>query len=166
MPILMYHLKHFGLLQQFSECTSGFIDTYKVAFKVYSKAAVGNFKQETLVKHFLDKDYDAHNALSDVLSLRELYEKVFSEKCQSSDIFTLNFYAVKSSLVPLVDSKVISPLISRRLLACNLGLNTQKTIHKRDPHNGIHNVFSEVIGDSKTPRITKCKKSLRNLFSI
>ena len=79
MPILMYHLKHFGLLQQFSECTSGFIDTYKVASKVYSKAAVGNFKQETLVKHFLDKDYDAHNALSDVLayvsSMRKFYLK-------------------------------------------------------------------------------------------
>lgn len=33
-----------------------------------------NFKQETLVKTFLGKQYEAHNALADVRALQELFE--------------------------------------------------------------------------------------------
>ncbi|XP_062621019.1 uncharacterized protein LOC134282637 [Saccostrea cucullata] len=158
LPILQYHLQRHGLLKQFVENVLGFLDTYKLAKKVFDKKTMGNFKQETLVRLCLGKSYDAHNALSDVCSLRELYESNLAFKCEGSDIFTMNYYSVKSSLVPLVQGNIVSTLISNRLTANNLSLNKLKLIHKRDPHSGIQTVFSEVVSGSKTPRITKSQK--------
>ncbi|XP_061172640.1 uncharacterized protein LOC133191040 [Saccostrea echinata] len=158
LPILQYHLQRHGLLKRFDENVLGFLDTYKLAQKVFDKKTMGNFKQETLVRLCLGKSYDAHNALADVCSLRELYESNLAFKCESSDIFNMNYYNVKSSLIPLIQSKVISTLISKRLTANNLSLNKLKLIHKRDPHCGIQTVFSEVVSGSKTPRITKSQK--------
>lgn len=158
LPILRFHLQRSGHFQTFVDNVQGFLDTYRLAGKVFDKKVVGNFKQETLVKLCLGKSYDAHNALADVCSLRELYESTLAHKCQSSDIFTMDYYDIKSSLEPLVRNNVISKLISKRLTACNLSLNKLKLLHKRDPNCGIQNVFNEIVSGVKTPRITKSSK--------
>lgn len=75
---------------------------------MYDKATVGNFEQGNLVKCLLGVDDETHSALFKVLSLKELYEEKMSKNCDASDLFTLSFYSVKSSLQlePLVQ-KVI-----------------------------------------------------------
>lgn len=154
-PVLMHNLQRYDMLKNFQNEISGFIDTYKLSKKVFDKSSVSNFKQETLVKSILGLDYDAHNAMSDVSSLKQLYEKKLAVECDSSDVFSLAYYDVKSSLEPLVCKKVISALMCKRLVSCSLSMNKLKLIHKRDPHNGIRNVFSESVSGSKKARITK-----------
>lgn len=67
------------------------------------------------------------------------------------------YYSDKSSLEPLVRKKVISSVICQRLVSYSLSLNKLKLIHTRDPNNGIRNVFSESLSDSKRARISKSK---------
>ncbi|XP_062617800.1 uncharacterized protein LOC134279410 isoform X2 [Saccostrea cucullata] len=165
-PVLMFHLQKCNLMHVFQDSVSGFIDTYRLSKKVIDKATVCNYKQETLVKCLLGVDYEAHNALSDVTSLRKLYEEKLSKHCNSSDVFTLSYYSVKASLEPLVQKKVISALISKRLVNCSLSLNKLKLTHKRDPQNGIHNVFSEPMSSSKTPRISKSKNVINKVVEF
>lgn len=81
-----------------------------------------NYKQETLLKCLQVVDDEAHNALSDVTSLRKLYEEKLAKQCDSSDVFPLSYYTVKASLKPIVQKKVISSLISKRLINCSLRL--------------------------------------------
>lgn len=121
------------------------------------KATVCNYKQETLQKFLLGVDDESHNALSDVISLRKLYEEKLAKQCDSSDVFTLSYYIVKASFEPIVQKKVISSLISKRLINCSLRLNKLNLVHKRDAQNGIRNVFREPMSGSKTPRISKSK---------
>ncbi|XP_055999188.1 uncharacterized protein LOC125656742 [Ostrea edulis] len=165
-PVLMFHLQKCNLVHVFEESVSGFIDTYKLSKKVFDKATVGNYKQENLVKCLLGVEYEAHNALSDVNSLRKLYEEKLSKNYNSSDVFTLSYYNVRASLEPLVQKKVISSLISKRLINCSLSLNRLKLIHKRDPQNGIQNVFSEPMSASKTPQISKSKNVINKVVQF
>lgn len=71
------------------------------------KPDVENYKQETLVKTFLNMEYDAHNALADVQFLQTRYKKIMTDFLYSSDLFTLNYYACKKPLDPSVKDKVI-----------------------------------------------------------
>lgn len=63
--------------------------------ETWKKPNVENYKQETLVKTFLNLKYDAHNALADVQSLQTLYQKMMADLLLSSDLCTLNYYACK-----------------------------------------------------------------------
>lgn len=119
------------------------------------KPTVCNYKHETLLKCLLGVDDESHNALSDVTSLRKLYEEKLAKHCDSSDVFTLSYYIVKASLEPIVQKTVISSLISKRLINCSLRLNKLKLIHKRDAQNGIRNVFSEPMSATNF-KIHKC----------
>lgn len=76
-PMLMHNLQKYNLVNSFQNEVSGFVDTYKLSKKVFEKSSVANFKQEPLVKTFIGIDYDAHNAMSDVTSLRLFYEKSY-----------------------------------------------------------------------------------------
>ena len=105
----MNQLAKYGLLEQFRNSVSGFIDTLKLAKKIWKKGSdVENFKQETLIKSILKIDYDAHNAVADVTSLQNLYEETMAAVSSSKDVFTLLYYACKSSLDPLLKAKAIS----------------------------------------------------------
>lgn len=117
-PILIHNLQKYNLVNSFQNEVSGFIDTYKLSKKVFEKSSVANFKQETLVKTFIGIEYDAHNAMSDVTSLRFLYGKKLAVHCGDTDVFSLAYYSDKSSLEPLVRKKVISSVICQRLVSC------------------------------------------------
>lgn len=156
-PVLMHQLTKFRLFEDFKSSISGFIDTLKVSKRAFSKSDTGNFKQETLVKTFLGKQYEAHNALADVSALQELFEAKLLPLCGTNDVFTFDYYAIKSSLEPLVKAKAISTVTSKKLIESFLSLPRLQIIHKRDPDNGIRNVFSEPLsGNLSKPRISKC----------
>lgn len=104
-PVLMFHLQKCDLMHIFQDSVSGFIDTYRLSKKVIDKATVCNYKQETLVKCLLGVDYESYNALSDVTSLRKLYEEKWGNQMYSLC------------------------LISKRLINCSLSLNKLKLIH-------------------------------------
>lgn len=124
-----------------------------------------NYKQETLVKTFLNLKYDAHNALADVHSLQTLYQKMMAYFLLSSDLCTLNYYASKKSLDPLVKYKVISSQTMKKLIQCSLSLSKHRNIHKRDTFNGIRNVFMDQCDGSKVPRIPKSKAVIDKLIA-
>ena len=63
---------------------------------------------KTNIKSILKIDYDAHNAVADVTSLQNLYEETMAAVFSSKDVFTLSYYACKSSLDPLLKPKAIS----------------------------------------------------------
>ena len=149
-PVLVNQLAKYGLLEQFRNSVSGFIDTLKLAKKISKKGSdVENFKQETLIKSILKIDYDAHNAVADVTSLQNLYEETMAAVASSKDVFTISYYACKSSLNPLLKAKAISSQTLKKLENCSLSLSKLMCIHKRDPHNSTRNIFSEYIEGSK-----------------
>lgn len=91
-PVLMHHLTKFRLLDEFKISISGFIDTLKVSERAFCKSDTENFKKETLVKTFLGKQYEAHNALADVRALQELFEAKLLPLCGTVDVFTFDYY--------------------------------------------------------------------------
>jgi DNA polymerase III epsilon subunit-like protein len=154
-PVLMNQLVKYKLFDRFSTIVKGFIDTLKVSKRSFSKNDVANYKQVTLVSAFVGKDYEAHNAIADVKALKDLFDMKLFTLCNAYDMFTLNYYSVKKSLEPLVKAKVISSVISKKLILNSICLSKLKIIHRRDPHNGLRSVFSEPLSGSKQPRISK-----------
>ncbi|XP_062590039.1 uncharacterized protein LOC134251653 [Saccostrea cucullata] len=163
LPVLMNQLVKCKLLDSFASTVTGFIDTLQVSRKSFSKDDVKDFKQVTLVNTFIGKDYEAHNAIADVKALRELFEMKLLALCSANDVFTLNYYTIKKSLEPLVKAKIVSSMISKKLIANSLSLSKLVLIHKRDPHNGLRNVFSEPLSGSKQPRISKSSNVINKL---
>lgn len=72
-PILSKKLQEHGLLQEFLRHVSDCLDTLRLARKLFNKETVGNYKQQTLVQVLLGKSYQAHDALTDVKNLYELF---------------------------------------------------------------------------------------------
>ncbi|KAK3084566.1 hypothetical protein FSP39_015570 [Pinctada imbricata] len=158
LPVLRYHLEKHQLLDELRASVKGYVDTLKMARKLIPKADVGSYRQENLVKVFLGKTYEAHNALADVTSLQELFEQKLgaNSKDLADNVFQLSFYSVKSSLKPLLRKKVISIRTMKKLAQNLFSLAKLRRIHARDPQNGIRNAFSEAVdAESNTPRISK-----------
>ena len=165
-PIIIYNLSQHALLESFSESVSGFIDTLKLAKRVFHKSEVqGSYKQENLVKCVLGKEYNAHNAFDDVMALRELHEKkMLSHKSFSdNDVFQLSYYTCKPSLDALVLEKVISRNVQQKLAAHSLGLPQLTMIHRRDSVNGIANVLRELNVAKSTSVMNRLNDYLNSL---
>lgn len=64
MPVLINQLSRYNLYTNFQETVYGFIDTLKVAKRTWKKPDVENYmyKQEKMVKTFLNLKYDDYNA--------------------------------------------------------------------------------------------------------
>lgn len=140
-PILSRLLEEFGLLAAFLQLISGCIDTLKLARKVFSKSEIPNYKQSTLVKAFLGKDYDAHNALEDVKSLYQLFEEKLHSHCRNVDIFPFHLAKLEASYASLVLEKKISKAVARRLANSGLGLNHLHLSFKRDRNAGVKSIL-------------------------
>ena len=52
-PVLYNALNHHSMVKEFCSYIAGFVDTLILAKRVFKKAEVKNFKQETPVKTFL-----------------------------------------------------------------------------------------------------------------
>ena len=156
-PVLLHQLDRHNVLKDFEGSVEGFIDTLKLVRNVIPKAEVGNYKQDNLVQKLLAENYDAHNAIEDVLSLQKLFNLKLKSLCKNDVIFNLSYYKCKESLDPLVTKKVISTTTQKKLIQLSLSLPKLRVIHSRDPNNGIHNVFSENSQTSKKPIVSKSK---------
>ncbi|XP_062566154.1 uncharacterized protein LOC134228511 [Saccostrea cucullata] len=157
LPVLLHQLTKYNLMKDFEGTVSGYIDTLKLSRKVIPKADVGNYRQQNLVQKLLGETYEAHDAIADVSSLQKLFDLKLKSHCDSDDIFHLSYYSCKESLDPLVKAKVISSVTLKKLISLSLTMTKLQVIHKRDPQNGIHNVFSENLPNSKKPRVSRSK---------
>lgn len=118
----MHQLTKFRLLDDFKISISGFIDTLKVSKRAFCKSDTEDFKQETLLKTFLGKQYEEHNSLADVRALHVLFEAKLLPLCGTVDDFTFDYYVIKSSLEPLIKTKAISTVTSKKLIENSMSL--------------------------------------------
>ncbi|VDI29330.1 Hypothetical predicted protein [Mytilus galloprovincialis] len=146
-PIISEKLKECKLFTSFSTIVKGFIDTLKVAKKYVSNSDIPNFKQETLVKHFLGETYLAHNAIEDVKSLHSLYEMKLAHHIKSDDLYAFVYHKCLDSYSDILKSKAVSRLICVRLAKDGISLKHLKLAASRDS-NGIKFVFE----DHKVPQ--------------
>ncbi|KAL7401693.1 hypothetical protein ABVT39_003407 [Epinephelus coioides] len=70
-PILARVLQKCSLWEDFQQVVSGFVDTLLLSRNLYD---LPSYSLEFLAKHFLDRCYDAHNALEDARILQELFD--------------------------------------------------------------------------------------------
>lgn len=70
----MKQLVKYSSLDSFAGTFFGFNDTLKVFRTYISKTDVENFELVTLVRTFVGKNNEAHNARADVKALKELFE--------------------------------------------------------------------------------------------
>ena len=149
-PILLHHLRRNNMKAAFSEAIEGFADTLIIA-----KASLPNqtsYKQENLVRHYLQKEYEAHNALADVKALEEFTHTTLACYVRKF-LFPLDAVVLAQSLVPLVKAKVMSAAIKTKLVNTGLGLQHLQLAHTRDSAAGIKLLLSEKGPDNK-PRVT------------
>lgn len=164
-PVLYNALCKNNMVNEFSSHISGCIDTLLVSKQVIKKDEVDNYKQVTLVKKYLNKDYEVHNALCDVKLLKELHNEVLLEKYDVySNIFTLSSHRLRQSLNVLVQNKAVSAAVATKMAKSGLGLTQLKLVHDRDPENGIRNLFKEPLSDNKV-RITKNSKTISKVVA-
>ncbi|VDI81031.1 Hypothetical predicted protein [Mytilus galloprovincialis] len=111
------------------------------------EANIPNFKQETLVKHYLGETYLAHNAIEDVKSLHSLYEMKLAHHIKSEDLYAFVYHKCLDSYSDILKSKAVSRLICVRLAKEGISLKHLKLAASRDS-NGIKFVFE----DHKVPQ--------------
>ncbi|XP_078023858.1 DNA polymerase III PolC-type-like [Epinephelus lanceolatus] len=70
-PILARVLRKCSLWEHFQQVVSGFVDTLLLSRNLFR--GLSSYSLESLAKHFLDRYYDAHNALEDAKILQELF---------------------------------------------------------------------------------------------
>ena len=114
--ILVNQLTKYGLLEQFRNSINIMLKFDKNILKKGN--GVENFKQETLIRSILETDLDIHNAVAGVTSLQKLNEETMAAVSSSKDVFTLSYYACKSSLDPLLKSKAICSKTLKKLADC------------------------------------------------
>ncbi|KAM9352097.1 DNA polymerase III PolC-type-like [Symphorus nematophorus] len=78
-PVLTRVLRQFSLRQEFQEVVSGFLDTFLLGKNVFH--GLPSYSQAYLVRHFLRKTYDAHNAVEDARMLQELFQIWSPNRC-------------------------------------------------------------------------------------
>ena len=86
-PVLMFHILKEGLYDEFSSVCATACDSLLIFRGREKQESKGesrrketakkkkSFSQESLVKEHLGKDYNAHNAISDVILLEQLWQK-------------------------------------------------------------------------------------------
>lgn len=70
----------------------GFVDTLKIARRVFKKSEVGNFQQENLVNKLTNCTFSAHDAKEDVRALTVLFAERLEKEVQDEDLFHISFH--------------------------------------------------------------------------
>ncbi|XP_062604243.1 uncharacterized protein LOC134266031 [Saccostrea cucullata] len=150
----------------------GFVDTLPLFRK--SVPGLSSDKQTDLVKSLLQTYYCAHDAASDARSLRQLVNsQAFSEDLLLQHSFSLDSYISiiqyhekvqknNSSLICLVENKVISKMMMTRIAKSGLSLSHLLLADKRDSENGVLKLLSERTHEGKA-RVTPNKKIIGNI---
>ncbi|XP_062601160.1 uncharacterized protein LOC134262849 [Saccostrea cucullata] len=176
-PILMYALDSCNKLDCFSNIVEGFIDTLKL-FRM-ERPGLSSYRQEFLCENLAGIGYEAHDARSDVVSLQSLicYLNIdvlnANASCRSASFTTtsaVDFYKYSNvvqtnlpSLQPLLNHKIISCPIAKKIAGSGLQYKHLELAFTRDPVEGIYSLFSEQSG--KSVRVTKSKKVIAKLVN-
>ena len=158
------------LWSSFSEIVCGCVDTKSLAPSVGEKR--GFLGQEVLVKKYLKKQYEAHNAIADVESLCELWE-VLKPKISAKTKNCLAFFLEaicpdpgrEASFEGLVENKIISKFMAGKI--CKSGLHLEH-LKKTIGRNGIDGLFSLLAEKRSTgkPRCTESKHIVKSIFDF
>lgn len=70
-PVLCRVLRQLSLQQKFEQVVTGFLDTFLLSKNLYR--GLNSYSQVNMVRHFLGKTYNAHNAEEDARMLQELF---------------------------------------------------------------------------------------------
>ncbi len=173
--ILLLHLQDNGLCSAMEAKVSSFMDTLPLFRELYParRERKQSYKQEHLVKDILKLSYDAHNALGDVTSLKQLCEnanipETLMQKHTMTFSSTLEVIQHKSksrerrsSLQPLVSNKVLTDGMAMKIASSGLCWDHLKLAYRRDGFEGLKSLLGE-----KTQfgiRVTKNKNVLEKL---
>ncbi len=152
--ILWSHSNDQGLLSELQRKVDCTTDTLAVMKSFYpgrkkeyeDKALNGPYKQENLVKDLLKNDYDAHNALADVIALQRLVAHCSRTDGQRfNHIFTSIIKAKqnKDSLQPLTRDNILSTYMAKKVVDAGLGLDDLKLAYQRGGTDGVRKLFAE-----------------------
>ncbi|XP_074489941.1 DNA polymerase III PolC-type-like isoform X2 [Sebastes fasciatus] len=86
-PIICRVMRQLNLQQEFQQVVSGFVDTFLLSKKLFRGLSIGH-SQKNLVRHFLGKSYNAHDASEDATMLQELFNHW---RPSISDVATVTF---------------------------------------------------------------------------
>ncbi|XP_078112760.1 DNA polymerase III subunit epsilon-like [Sander vitreus] len=70
-PVLNRVLRQLSLRQEFQKVVSGYVDTFLLSKNL--NPGLSSYSQENLVRHFLQRTYNAHDAMQDATMLQELF---------------------------------------------------------------------------------------------
>ncbi|XP_065944826.1 uncharacterized protein [Magallana gigas] len=173
-PVLFRALESCSLLSKFSSKVNGFLDT-KLLFRI-SHPNLTSYSQQSLVARLLGCTYGAHNALEDILALQKLVDKVdLSDGKYKNATFSI-CYALNAllyqkevdknfpSLQILVEKKVLSLCMAKKIAGSALNFDSLKLAHSRDD-NGIRVLFTEVCSNGSV-RVTKSNKVIEAVSSF
>lgn len=162
-----------NLQNTFRETVTAFVDSLSVMRRNVPK--LPSYKQECLARHFSLPDYNAHNAVDDVIMLERIIsaanfsESTLMKHSYSSDCHFQQeiFNAEKSkhigSLHVLIGKGVMKTSLAENIAGSGLGLSHLKLIYDRDGEDGLSCVFSSKTSDGK-PRVTATSKVLQNVI--
>ncbi|XP_033491725.2 DNA polymerase III PolC-type-like [Epinephelus lanceolatus] len=88
-PVLTRVLRRLSLHQEFQQVVSGFVDTFLLSKNLYRN--LSSHSQQYMVRHFLGRTYEAHNAVEDATMLQELFNSWSPTKWNVSRV-TLSTY--------------------------------------------------------------------------
>lgn len=70
-PVITRVMRQCSLQREFQQVVSGFLDTFLLSKSLFP--GLVSYSQEKMVRQFLRKTYNAHNAMEDARMLQELY---------------------------------------------------------------------------------------------
>ncbi|KAK3082562.1 hypothetical protein FSP39_014125 [Pinctada imbricata] len=171
-PILLNAIKNCSSTAHFETCVSGFLDTRKLFQLTYPGRK--SYSQESLVQSLCNQQYQAHDALQDASSLKQLFESCnFDDVSLKESSFSLtsaldalaysNTVATNfPSLEKLVLEKVLSECMARKIAGSGLNLKHLHIAYLRNGTDGICSLFTE--GERRV-RVTKSKKIIESVCS-
>ncbi|XP_033758265.1 uncharacterized protein LOC117340610 [Pecten maximus] len=149
-PLLLNALETVGKTDEFLECVSGFLDT-KLLFKI-GMPGLSSYSQPNLFKLITKSNYEAHDAVQDVISLQKLVRESkleISDESYANATFSVDSakeshgYAKRvrvnlPSLKGLVGRKISSGAMARKAAGSGLNYSCLKLAYTR---NGVDAVM-------------------------
>lgn len=172
-PILMNALRNCNIEDRFEEKVIGFLDTMKL-FRL-SFPSQKSYSQQHLSKVLLAEDftYEAHNALEDVKTLNKIVNlpsvsSINKPSCEFSvDYVTksIDYNSVVKRNMPslqvLVNRKIITAGMARKIAGSDLSLRHLQLVHKRIGRDGLSALLSETVAGRV--RVSKSQKVISSL---
>lgn len=174
-PVLINALHSCNKLHEISEVVDGFMDTVKL-FKLI-RPNMPSYKQEYLCETLANLQYAAHDAREDVSALQTLVEQQNLDfQCAEAKASSFTFqYAVESheysrvikanlpSLQPLIDQKVISVGMGRKIAGSGLNYDHLALAFEKNPTEGLGDLCREHCGT--LVRVTKSQKIIDKIVN-